>query len=84
MFVTLAAVAITFLTLPGANDRTAPWIATHILSGYGGQHLENGLLFWKVLLAFLIFASVRAVFKLAFSAASLALALRLVSFIRER
>lgn len=84
MFTTLVSVAATFLLLPQAHARSASWIIDHILAGYGGRYLEQGLIAWKVLLALLIFASVRAVLKLAFSAASLALAMRLLNLVRDR
>jgi hypothetical protein len=84
MFVIIAAAAAAFLLLPFALARTSPWIARHVVDGYGAQHLETGLLCWKLLLAVLIFAAVRTGLRLAFSAASLALAMRIIALMQRR
>lgn len=84
MFSALASAAASFVLLPHAYETSAPWITQHVLSGYGAAHADDFLLAWKVLLALLIFASVRVLLKLAFSAASLALAMRVVSSLRDR
>lgn len=84
MFAIVIAAAATFLLLPVAAAFTAPWVVRHVAAGYGAQHLETLLVCWKLLLAVLIFAAVRAALRLAFSAASLALALRIVGFLQGR
>lgn len=84
MFSTLAAIAATFLVLPVVYVQTAPWVRMHILGAYQPSNMENAMLAWKVLLALLIFASVRSVLNLAFSAASLALAMRVIRLARGR
>lgn len=84
MLAIVIAAAATFLLLPVAAARTAPWVVRHVVAGYGAQHLETGLLCWKLLLAVLIFAAIRAALRLAFSAASLAFALRIVGFLQGR
>jgi hypothetical protein len=84
MFIILVAAAASFVLLPAAYTNTAPWVTDHILTGYGEEHLQDILIAWKMLLALLIFALTRAVLRLAFSAGSLALAMRLVSIVRDR
>lgn len=84
MFVIVTAAAAAFLLLPFAAARTSPWIVRHVVDGYGAQYLETWLLCWKLLLAVLIFAAVRTVLRLAFSAASLALVLRIIALMQGR
>ena len=78
MFVLVIALTLTFLLLPAAAAGTSPWIIRHILDGYGAVHLDDWLFAWKVLLALLIFAGVRAVLHVLTRAAGLLLALRLI------
>lgn len=84
MFSFLMAAVVSFILLPHVYATSAPWITQHVLSGYGAAHVDDLLLAWKVLLALLLFAVTRVLLKLAFSAASLALAMRVVSSLRDR
>lgn len=84
MFILLVSGAASFLLLPLAYTHTSAFMAEHILAGYGAKYLDDALFAWKVLLALLIFATLRAVLKLVFSAASLALAMRVVATMRDR
>lgn len=84
MFSSLTSAAASFILLPHVYATSAPWITQNVLSGYGAAHADDLLLAWKVLLALLLFAATRVLLKLAFSAATLALAMRIVSSLRDR
>lgn len=79
-FLTFAtALAVAFVTLPDAYEWSRPLVMRHVLSGYGPEVLSWGPTAWKVLLALLIFAAVRAGLQLLFSAVGLGIALAIVS-----
>lgn len=84
MFGTAVALIATFLLSPWAAALTTPWLTRHVIAGYGAAHISNLLLLWQLLLALLIFAAVRAALKLLFSAASLALAFKLIALLQGR
>lgn len=83
LFIFAIGVAVAFVVLPEATAYTQPWVMRHVLAGYGSEHLEAVLLGWKILLAVLLFAAVQALLRLVFSAAGLALAMRLVARARR-
>jgi hypothetical protein len=70
--------AAAFVLLPWADALSWQWIASDLIAGYGLQDIKTLRLFWKGLIALLLFASIRAALSLLFSAASLALAMRLL------
>ncbi len=84
MFNVLTSAAATFFVLPAAYEASAPWVRMHVLSSYPVRNIDNAMLAWKVLLGLLIFAGARAALKLALSAASLALAMRVIRMARGR
>lgn len=65
-----------FLALPGAYEATWPAVYPLVVAGYGSGGMSWAPLFWKGLLAVLIFAVVRAGLLLLISVVSLLLTLR--------
>jgi|GEM_PF-4222659 len=79
----IASVIAAFVYLPVLNARTSDWVIHHIITGFGAQHLEWLRFGWQAFLFLLIFAAVRAVLGLIFSATALAIALKILSMFRK-
>lgn len=83
MLATMMAAVAAFLLLPYAEAYSLGVLPAGLLLWYGPQNLDLMQILWRVLLALSIFAAVRALLQLIFSAAGLALALRVLAATRR-
>ena len=84
MLTLVAGIVAAFLLLPWAETQTLGFVLRITASWYGAEHIETVRTVWRILLALLIFAVTSAGLRLVFSAASLAVAMRILSKARGR
>ena len=80
---TIAALLAAFYWFPPLNAQTKPWATTHIIQGFGVEHLTLVMLIWQALLIIAIFALVRSLLGLIFSVVGLSFALSILNFFRK-